>query len=330
MPRPTATAFEAEVTAIEDLSHSFRRVTLSGAGMEGFGIEHRPPRPPLQIDHPARRRRPNVRSPLVPRQPRGSFAVLVPGVATARRGSVRGSMRTYTVREWRDAERELIVDMVLHTSEASDGGPASNWATAAEIGSRLHVIGPARDVPRGRGGIEFDPGTARHLLLAGDETAVPAIASILESLTQPPFAAELLTGHVILEVPHAGDILTLDVPAGMEVTWLVRGERDHGDLMRAAVRETVQPAPDSDAQAVDLDDIDIDATILWDVPRALSGAARNSGTDTPQGERPFYAWIAGEAAAVKDIRRYLVQDIGIDRRQVAFMGYWRKGRAEGS
>lgn len=329
MPRPTATAFEAEVTAIEDLSHSFRRVTLSGAGMEGFGIEHHPQDLRFKLIIPPGDGAPTFDLPsFLANHEDPSLSWYQAWLQLDE--DVRGSMRTYTVREWRDAERELIVDMVLHTSEASDGGPASNWATAAEIGSRLHVIGPARDVPRGRGGIEFDPGTARHLLLAGDETAVPAIASILESLTQPPFAAETLTGHVILEVPHAGDILTLDVPAGMEVTWLVRGERDHGDLMRAAVRETVQPAPDSDAQAVDLDDIDIDAAILWDVPRALSGAARNSGTDTPQGERPFYAWIAGEAAAVKDIRRYLVQDIGIDRRQVAFMGYWRKGRAEGS
>jgi NADPH-dependent ferric siderophore reductase len=43
---------------------------------------------------------------------------------------------------------------------------------------------------------------------------------------------------------------------------------------------------------------------------------------------PFYAWIAGEAGVVKDLRRYLVRDVGIDRKQVAFMGYWRKGKAE--
>ncbi|RAE70941.1 hypothetical protein DN540_32495, partial [Burkholderia multivorans] len=27
--------------------------------------------------------------------------------------------------------------------------------------------------------------------------------------------------------------------------------------------------------------------------------------------------------------RYLVQEIGVDRKQVAFMGYWRQGKAEG-
>jgi len=38
---------------------------------------------------------------------------------------------------------------------------------------------------------------------------------------------------------------------------------------------------------------------------------------------------AGEAAAVRTMRRHLVSERGIDRRSVAFMGYWRQGRAEG-
>ena len=35
-----------------------------------------------------------------------------------------------------------------------------------------------------------------------------------------------------------------------------------------------------------------------------------------------------EAGVIKDLRRYLVRDVGIDRKQVAFMGYWRQGKAE--
>jgi NADPH-dependent ferric siderophore reductase len=38
--------------------------------------------------------------------------------------------------------------------------------------------------------------------------------------------------------------------------------------------------------------------------------------------------VAGESAAVKAIRRLLVRGHGIDRHRVAFMGYWRLGRAE--
>jgi NADPH-dependent ferric siderophore reductase len=41
----------------------------------------------------------------------------------------------------------------------------------------------------------------------------------------------------------------------------------------------------------------------------------------------LYAWIAGEAKVVTGLRRALVKDLGIDRHQVCFMGYWRVGVA---
>ena len=39
----------------------------------------------------------------------------------------------------------------------------------------------------------------------------------------------------------------------------------------------------------------------------------------------LYVWIAGESKVVTGLRRVLVRDLGLDRRQVAFMGYWRVG-----
>jgi NADPH-dependent ferric siderophore reductase len=41
----------------------------------------------------------------------------------------------------------------------------------------------------------------------------------------------------------------------------------------------------------------------------------------------LYAWIAGEAGVVTSLRRLLVGELEMDRRQVAFMGYWRRGVA---
>jgi NADPH-dependent ferric siderophore reductase len=38
--------------------------------------------------------------------------------------------------------------------------------------------------------------------------------------------------------------------------------------------------------------------------------------------------MAGEAAMVKGLRRHLVQGCGVDRKRVAFMGYWRLGQSE--
>lgn len=31
---------------------------------------------------------------------------------------------------------------------------------------------------------------------------------------------------------------------------------------------------------------------------------------------------------IKALRRHLVSELGLDRKQVSFMGYWRKGRPE--
>ena len=60
--------------------------------------------------------------------------------------------------------------------------------------------------------------------------------------------------------------------------------------------------------------MDVDREILWEVPERRP--------------RPLYAWLAGEAAVIRGLRRHLVTERGLDRRAVAFMGYWRRGRAE--
>jgi len=74
-----------------------------------------------------------------------------------------------------------------------------------------------------------------------------------------------------------------------------------------------------------------DAEITWLVrgagPRPVDAI---SGARLPDG-RP-YAWIAGEAAEVRTLRRHLVaagpEGRGFDRRRVTFTGYWRRGATE--
>ncbi|EID53553.1 siderophore-interacting protein [Saccharomonospora xinjiangensis] len=41
-----------------------------------------------------------------------------------------------------------------------------------------------------------------------------------------------------------------------------------------------------------------------------------------------YAWISGEADLVRQLRRHLVRERGIDKRHITFTGYWRRGRTE--
>lgn len=104
------------------------------------------------------------------------------------------------------------------------------------------------------------------LLLGADETAVPAVASILERL---PADAR---GTAVLEVPAAGDFLDLAAPPGVTVRWYARGDRPHGQALTAAVRELAAALdPATGAPVGELDESDL---ILWDVPEAGPGRRR--------------------------------------------------------
>ena len=147
--------------------------------------------------------------------------------------------------------------------------------------------------------------------LVGDETAAPAICAIIESLGADA------RGLAVIEVPSAEDALHVDAPAGMTVKWLAR-EGARGERLTAEVRDWV--ARTCAARCCDTCDIAAleipDDELLWEVPE---------GTSADGG---LYAWLAGEAGVIRSLRRFLVGDAGMDRRRVAFMGYWRVG-AEG-
>ena len=145
-------------------------------------------------------------------------------------------MRTYTVRQERlDAVYpEIDVDFVLHFDAAGNGGPAATWALNAKPGDSLVLIGPNNRAAHcvtaeSYSGIEWRPGLAQRVLLAGDETAVPAISSILESL--PPY----MSGHAILEVPDAATSRTSPQPPTSDyLACPRRGQRPAAPARRAA------------------------------------------------------------------------------------------------
>jgi NADPH-dependent ferric siderophore reductase len=335
---PMTLAFEVTVSSVQELSPNFRRITFGGYSLRDFGVSGDTLDLRIKL--------------MIPSLDGGGRQIPLPPFNTNASGwyqewlamdpAVRGSMRTYTVRSERlDAVYpEIDVDFVMHFDADGNGGPAANWAQQARPGDALTIIGPNNRAAQCRtaetyGGIEWRPGLAQRVLLAGDETAVPAISAILESL--PPY----LSGHAFLEVPEAGDFLDLTSPADVEIIWLARGaaigrSRPHGELLQHAVRKAV-PVPGwvgikaADGGAgPEPEDVNVDVDILWETPARMEPAAieATKNPDVPAGAMPFYAWIAGEAAVIKDLRRYLVRDVGIDRKQVAFMGYWRTGKAE--
>ena len=200
--------------------------------------------------------------------------------------------------------------MVLHL-EGDLVGPGSTWASRAVPGDRIVLLAPRRGHPYG--GIEFTPAPGADLLLVGDETAVPAICTVLEQLPDDA------RGTAFLEVPVAADVQDVRRPAGVEVVWLaregdplgVRPARRRGRPTWASRGAEVEVAPD---------EVDPD---LWETPYYSSSGEEVPG-DVAGGT---YAWIAGESKVVTGLRRHLVNELGFDRRQVAFMGYWRRGVA---
>jgi NADPH-dependent ferric siderophore reductase len=128
----------------------------------------------------------------------------------------RPVMRSYTVRS---RDRDTIdVDFVLHPGSA---GPATAWAARAAVGDVLGRYGPDPAYRR-------PLSTADTLLCAGDETAIPAIASIL---------SEVDNSVAFVEVADAAE----EQPLPGEVHWLHRDGAEHGRRLLEAVRGAALP-----------------------------------------------------------------------------------------
>jgi NADPH-dependent ferric siderophore reductase len=289
--------FDVQLKAIIRLSPSLSRFIFSGddvAQMHTLAADQR-----IKIFFPGA----NGQPPQLPKQ--GSWQ-------EARRGLDAQSsppMRTYTIRALRREALEVDVDFVLH----GVNGPASAWATRACIGDRLQMVAPNLAFAGDPGGYEWrPPKDLRTLLLVGDETALPAIAGILEQMV---LDYPNVQTQAFIEVPGEQDCLDLTCSAATELHWLPRDvlNGEHGDAMIHAVRELARLPRRQLGKTDVLEDVDIDQQILWE--RGLPG----------DGE--FYAWIAGESAAVMGIRRFLVQERGLDRKTLTLMGYWRAGRS---
>jgi len=135
-------------------------------------------------------------------------------------------MRTYTVRAYDEQAGELTIDFVYH----GDEGLAGPWARNAGPGDELRFSGP--------GGAYAPVDEANWHLLAGDESALPAIAASVEQL--PPGAR----AKVFVEVSDPGEEQKLTTADDVEIIWLHRGERQLGEALVEAVTALEFPPGD--------------------------------------------------------------------------------------
>ncbi|APU16116.1 siderophore-interacting protein [Actinoalloteichus fjordicus] len=200
--------FPMTVDRVVDLAPNLRRITFHAPGFHTFGLTG--PDEYFGL--------------LIP--PRHGAALAMPdadrlNVRQAIRGispDERPELRWYTVRALRADVGEIDVDFVLH----GDTGPASRWAGAALPGAVAGFrAGTSTYRPRTGAGLR---------LLAADETALPALSSILESLPHDDVDV-----RAFVELPAADYRQPVDSP--IPVTWLYRGSDAPGSRLLDAVRD---------------------------------------------------------------------------------------------
>jgi NADPH-dependent ferric siderophore reductase len=202
-PRPRRVFRRIRVTRTEQLSPHMVRVTFTGDDLSAFAWNG--PAAHIKLVFPEA----GQVEPALP-QPEGPRP---------------NNIRTYTPRRFDPAVPELDVEFVLHGD-----GPASNWASQVQVGQSLVLAGPGPNY-------QVDP-AADWFLLAGDDTAIPAISTILDAL---PAATRAI---VILEVQDPQEEQALHSAAALEVTWLHRGSNQPDALLEQALRDFSLPSGD--------------------------------------------------------------------------------------
>lgn len=112
--------------------------------------------------------------------------------------------RHYTIRSLDRAARRVAIDFVLHGDT-----PGASWARHARPGDEIDALGP-------RGHVWLHPEADWHLFV-GDETALPALSLMLESLRPTDIAT------AVIEVESSADEQAIASPADARIRWLHRG-----------------------------------------------------------------------------------------------------------
>jgi NADPH-dependent ferric siderophore reductase len=287
MPNPFQTStnalFDTRVARVLRLSPGFVRITLTGDGLERFADHGRDQRIKIMV-------------------PGGSYPAVFDAAAlhrTVPHGTLlhetvwrqrwkdlppsdRPVLRSYTPSAVRPSVREVDLDFYVHERP----GPASSWAVGARSGERLLISGPDTEAGNPLHGIQWRPGAATRVLLAGDETAYPAIQGVAQHL--PPG----VSADVILEAGDPADVEWLASSLdGHRVTVCRRRGVSGGLRGGEALR---------------------DGVASWAGANGQAAAAAGEG---------FYAWLATESSQVARARDALHQ-AGISLTRIHAQGYW--------
>ena len=200
-----------EVIDVSDITPLMRRITLKG-DMEGFASAG-------HADH--------IKAFFFPEGVAPMLAPIGPRGAEFPEG-MRPEMRDYTPRYFDLAAGTLVLDFVLHGD-----GPASSWAAKVALGDKLVIGGP-------RGSLII-PAAFDWYLLAGDETALPALGRRIEEL---PAGAKIVA---VIEVDSLADEQHFETEADLVLHYVHRNGQPAGttSLILDILREIEFPPGDA-------------------------------------------------------------------------------------
>jgi ferric-chelate reductase (NADPH) len=194
----------AKVVSCERLSPSYYRVRLSGPELDRFSRDGL-----------------HFRLLFPPDGNKGEWPYISETGRTDWPGGIAAWHRpVYTTRRFEPETAALEFDVFTHS-----GGRVTEWCETSKAGMDVAMMGP---------GGEWLP-TAKWIALFGDETALPAIARILENLS-----AEVMATASVL-ISDRRDAQPLPERDSISVRWLVRGE---GVSLIDALRELDIPDKD--------------------------------------------------------------------------------------
>lgn len=251
--RKSRKATEATVTARRQISPDLVRLSLSSPGLKGRDLEF--------TDH-------YIKILFVPEKADYSWPFDLAEVRENKPRDEQPQLRTYTLINFDKETGNFDVDFVTH----GDSGLAGPWARDAKVGESFGFAGP--------GGAWRPEESYEHFVMAGDESAAPAISA---GLAQLPAG---MTATAYIEVENEDAVFEIATPANAELNWVYRNGATHGTELSRAVREAGVPKKKTS----------------W--------------------------FIHGVAEMIKEMRRFLFVDSGIEKSDVSISGYWRIGMTE--
>ncbi|ASO21390.1 NADPH-dependent ferric siderophore reductase [Actinoalloteichus hoggarensis] len=192
-----------QVSKVDRVTPRTARITLTGPDLDGFQTHDYADHVKLCFPEPGA---------ALPTMPTMGERGIVPPPTDG----PQPIFRDYTVRRFDAAASELDIDFVLHPH-----GIAGRWAADAAPGDSLGVLGPR--------GSHLVPDDFDWYLLAGDETALPAIGRRLAELAEARPTARV---QAVVEVDGPAEEQELVRPPDTRLTWLHRDGAEAGGQER--------------------------------------------------------------------------------------------------